>query len=172
MENLGDIEDDVLAVNPRAYARLHEGGHAEGVVPRLLESLAELLEQHLRVGGRPLHGAFVKLNHGDSNLRGQATNRIPPHGTPWVGRQVVVVGGASLVGVALRAWLREKGVAAVGKGASKGLGGKDVGGVFDCAHVFVGISGFAVLLGWRRCLPCSRRCARRRRRVVRGQAPC
>ena len=139
MHDLGDVEHDVLAVNPRAYACLHEGGHTERSVPSLLESLAEFLEQHLRVLGFEvaLGDVIPHLHHADANLRSQTTNRIPPHGAERVSRELVVVQGSCLVGQTLRAWLREDGVTAIGKGSAEAFSGEHEVWVLDGVHSVV-----------------------------------
>jgi len=136
------VEDDVLAIHPCANTQgvVRLPSVFVGGVPSLLEGPLELLPQDLWVCGSPLHGAFVKLNHGDGDCGDHTTHGVAMTRTPRVGRHLVVVQGSTLVGVACVPRGHEDGVTSVCKGATIALGNEVEVRVlegFDVFHVCV-----------------------------------
>jgi len=77
----------------------------------------------------------VELNHGEADLRDTATDCVTPAGSPWVGREVVVVHGSRLERVAWVSRGEQDGVTAVSEGATEGLSDELEVGILVCLHV-------------------------------------
>ena len=130
------VEDDVLTVHPCADTQgvVRHPSVFVGGVPSLLEASLELLPHHLWVV-RVNHAVVSRPHHGGTDLRHTATDCVTPTGTPWVGREVVVVEPPRREGEACVAWCEQDGVTAVSKGAAIGLSDEAEVGVFVCLHV-------------------------------------